>query len=265
MYYELYIDAFFLINFMMDYILLSLVRRMVSCHATRGSVLGGAALGALCTCIIIVIPGINVFVKFILFHGALNILMIKTGLRIGWNKTFLRAFILLYISGFLVGGIMEYLHQYIRVGSLFFALAIAGYFVSLGAFNMLTYLAEKRVRSCRVRLFKNGREYETEALVDTGNRLRDPVTGKPVSIISSEAAKALAIGGWGKELTDTERFWYIPYHSIGKEDGVMPAGALDQIWILKNPLLKIESPIVAVCEANMTADDYEMIMSPDLL
>lgn len=145
--------------------------------------------------------------------------MIKTGLRIRWNKTFLRAYILLYISGFLLGGIMEYFHQYIKVGSLFFALAIAGYSLSLGIWRLLVYLAERKARRCRVRLYKDGREYETEALVDTGNRLRDPVTGKPVSILSEKAAEALAVDVWKKEEAKVSGFWYIPYHSVGKSEG----------------------------------------------
>lgn len=263
MYYELYIDAFFLVNFTMDYILLSLVRRMLSCPATHGSILAGAALGALCTCIITVIPGINVFVKFILFHGVLNILMIKTGLRIGWNKTFLRAYILLYISGFLMGGIMEYLHQYIRVGSLFFVLAIAGYSVSLGIWKLLTYIAERKVRHCRVRLSKDGREYEAEALVDTGNRLRDPMTGKPVSILSQETARIFAADVYDEDAVSG--CWYIPYHTIGNAEGMMQAFSLDYMCVFTDTMLRIEKPVIAICEEYMTADDYEMILNPDLL
>lgn len=38
MYYELYIDVLFLVNFMMDYILLLLVRRMLKCTATHGNI-----------------------------------------------------------------------------------------------------------------------------------------------------------------------------------------------------------------------------------
>lgn len=270
MYYELYIDTFFLVNFMMDYILLSLVRRMLRCHAARGSILAGAALGALCTCMIVIIPGMNVFIKFILFHTVTTIVMIKIGLRIRWDKTFLRAYLLLYISGFLAGGVMGCLRQYLREGSLFFALAAAGYYASLGIWRLLAYLAGRNVRRLRVRLSRRGRECEAQALVDTGNRLRDPVTGKPVSIISPEVAAALGIdlagkGAAGEEEEAGKGFWYIPYHSIGKPEGVMPAVALDAAQVLETPGLYIERPVVAVCEEYLTADEYEMLVNPDLL
>ena len=46
MYYEIYIDVFFLINFMMDYLLLAAVCRMLSMEFKRRRVLLGALMGA---------------------------------------------------------------------------------------------------------------------------------------------------------------------------------------------------------------------------
>ena len=59
MYYELYIDVFFLVNFMMDYLLLRLTGKMMKCSATHGRIIAGAAAGSLCTCAVMVIPGMN--------------------------------------------------------------------------------------------------------------------------------------------------------------------------------------------------------------
>ncbi len=265
-YYELYIDVFFLVNFMMDYILLSLVKKMLKCPATHGSICIGAVAGALCTCVVMIIPGMNAFIKFILFHGIGSILMIKTGLKIRWNKTFLKAYILLYISAFLVGGVMGAFRQYMRSASLFFALAAAGYSLSLGIWNLLSYLAERNVRRCKARLIKGGRECTLEALIDTGNKLRDNITGKPVSIISGETAKKLGIMcGTPQDGGEEAQIRYIPYHSIGKAEGVMPAVALDRMCICRGQEIWIEKPIVAICEEYITTDDYEMLMSPDLL
>ena len=50
MYYELYIDVLFLVNFMMDYILLLLVRRMLKCTATHGNICMGAMTGSFLMC-----------------------------------------------------------------------------------------------------------------------------------------------------------------------------------------------------------------------
>lgn len=258
MHYELYIDVFFLVNFMMDYIVLQVTRKMLKTQTSHVRICIGAASGAVLTCIIIVIPGLNAVVQFVLFHAVVNVVMIKIGLKIGWNKTFLKAYILLYISAFILGGVMEYLHQYIRAGSLFFVLALAGYYVSLGVWNLISYLAGQKAVRCAVRLFAGEKECTVEVLVDTGNRLRDMVTGKPVSIISRDAARKL----WGDDLKGMR---YIPYHTVGKAEGVMPLMVLDKMCVLRKEELWIEKPLVAVGEEQLTSDEYEMIMNPDIL
>ena len=255
MYYELYIDVFFLVNFMMDYLLLRLTGKMMKCSATHGKIVLGAAAGAFCTCIVMVIPGMNTFIRFILLHGTGSILMVKIGLGIGWNKTFVRAYILLYISAFIAGGVMECFRPYVRTASLFFALALTGYFISLGIWNLITYLAKSNMSRCQIRLVKGGQEYTAHALVDTGNRLRDPLTGKPVSIISSKAWEALG----------ADRLRYIPYHSIGKKEGALPVTTLDKMCISGKTEIWVERPVVGLCEEYITADDYEMLVNPDLL
>lgn len=258
MHYELYIDVFFLVNFMMDYILLQVTRTMLRCQTSHMRICLGAVLGAATTCGIIAVPGIPGVVRFILFHAVVNVVMIKTGLKIGWNKLFLKAYVMLYISAFILGGIMEYLHQYIRAGSLFFVLALAGYYVSLGVWNLISYLVRQREVRCSVRLFAEGHECTVEALIDTGNGLRDMVTGKPVSIISKDAAKKL----WGGNLKDVR---YIPYHTVGQTDGVMPLMVLDKMCVKRKEELWIEKPLAAISEEQLTFDEYEMIMNPDIL
>ena len=51
MYYELYVDVFFMVNFTMDAILLILLKKLLACPAGYGRVFAGAATGAAMTCI----------------------------------------------------------------------------------------------------------------------------------------------------------------------------------------------------------------------
>lgn len=54
MHYELYIDLFFLINFLMDYFLLLMVGKMLKCRIRRLRIIAGAMVGAFLTCIFVV-------------------------------------------------------------------------------------------------------------------------------------------------------------------------------------------------------------------
>lgn len=103
MYYELYIDVLFLVNFMMDSLLLLSVNQVLKCPTTRGRIFLGGALGALLTCVVTVVPMPGV-IKLIIFHAVINTFMIKTGLKIKGKKQFWKAFGLLYIAAFLYGG-----------------------------------------------------------------------------------------------------------------------------------------------------------------
>lgn len=260
MYYELYIDVFFLVNFMMDFILLQITRRILRCSATHGRVCLGAAAGALLTCAVVMIPIPYAFIKFILFHGLVNIVMLKAGLKISWDRTFVKAYVVLYISGILVGGVFEYLRQYIKVGSLFFALAVVSYFAVLGIWNFLSYLSRLREYRCEAVLYKDEKVLRVEAVIDTGNSLKDAVTGKPVSIVDESVVKTLIDAGL------PEGIRYIPYHSVGKEAGVMPVITLDKMCVCQKSEKWIDRPLIGICEGQVASDGaYRMILNPDIL
>ena len=64
--------------------------------------------------------------------------------------------------------------------------------------------------------------------------------------------------------SEAVRLRYIPYHSIGKKEGVMHSVTLDKMCI-RNDKQWIAEPMVAICENEMTADKYKMIINPEIL
>ena len=90
MYYELYIDVLFLVNFMMDYLLLLIVKRILKCSATHGNICIGSLAGSFMTCVVIAAPFENTLIKFILFHFVISLLMLKIGLGLSSLEETLR-------------------------------------------------------------------------------------------------------------------------------------------------------------------------------
>ena len=259
MYYELYIDVFFLENFAMDFILLAIVRKMTGCLSAYWRICLGALAGAFLSCLAVALPVPYAFVKLILLHGLANIVMVKIGIQPqGWQEL-VRAWVMLYISGFLIGGVFGFLRQYVRAGSLFLALAVASYYLVSGIWSLVAYLGRQSSYRCRVVLLYGEKSVAVQALIDTGNCLKDEVTGKPVSIIDKNVIKKL----WGEN--DITGIRYISYHSIGKAEGVMPLVTLDGMYVCRKEKEWIEKPLAAICEGDMTADRYEMILNPDVL
>ena len=96
-----------------------------------------------------------------------------------------------------------------------------------------------------------------QALIDTGNCLRDSVTKKPVHIIDAEIAGKLFSSDFLRKVR------YIPYHSIGKNEGLMPLVSLDGMWILKKKKVWIERPMVAISEEPISEEEYRIILNPE--
>lgn len=259
MYYELYVDVLFLVNFMMDYILLLIVRKMLQCTATHGRICIGAAVGSLLTCLVVVLPIPYAVVKLILFHVLVNTCMIRVGLKIKTIRSFLKAIIMLYIGSFLLGGIMEVFRPYVRVGSLFLLIAIIGYYLVVAIWKFISYM--QRWNQCHyvVDLYLGSEKYQIKGMIDTGNGLRDPISGKPVNILDRHTARQLL----GEE--DLKDVRYIPYQSIGKKTGVLPAVQLDRMCIRKDTDCWVEKPLIAISEETISkGGEYEMILNPNL-
>ncbi len=56
MHYEVYIDVLFLTNLRMDFLLLRTVRQLLNCHVSVRRVFTGSAVGAVFTCLLLVLP-----------------------------------------------------------------------------------------------------------------------------------------------------------------------------------------------------------------
>ena len=259
MYYELYIDVLFLVNFMMDSLLLLSVNQVLKCPTTRGRIFLGGALGALLTCVVTVVPMPGV-IKLIIFHAVINTFMIKTGLKIKGKKQFWKAFGLLYIAAFLYGGILQAFHPYARAGSLFFAAAVGSYYLIRGIWKFLIRLRTLQAKICEITLYTSAGEQKVKALIDTGNGLEDSVSREPVSVVDKALAKSI--------LTDDDMkngFHYIPYRTVGKES-IMPVFRIRKMCIHLEEERWIERPVIGVCEEHVSEEEeYQMILNPDLL
>lgn len=258
-YYELYVDVLFLVNFMMDYILLLIVRRMLKCSVTYGRICLGAIIGSALTCLVTILPIPYAIIKVLLFHTVVNGCMVQIGLKIKSIRNLVKSLIMLYIGGFLLGGILESFHQYVRFGSLFFAVSLGGYYLVLGAWKFISYIQRWNCYHCDVILYLGEKTYLLKGMIDTGNGLCDPLSGKPVSILNRESAKEL----FAKENVCNLR--YVPYCTIGKKEGVLPTFQIDRMCIRQEREHWVELPLIGISEEMISVGrEYDMIINPNL-
>lgn len=111
----------------------------------------------------------------------------------------------------------------------------------------------------QVRLFLNGRSKEFTAMEDSGNRLVEPVTGKPVSIIAAADVKEFG--------SEPAGVLMIPYRAVGTKSGMLPGILFDRMEITdgENRSVRIDRPVVAVSkEPLFFRKDFTMILPESL-
>ena len=260
MYYTLYIDELFLENLLLDYFLLTVIGRVLKLPAGRLRRLLGAALGSLGLCLLYVFSLERTWIGAVLLYGAIAGLMVGVGLHPGSRGLFGKAAVLLYLCSFLLGGIFQWLQTGFSVPAypfLFFSL-ISFWILSAGM-NWLMRLQRKESRTARVTLYFHGRNICLKGLFDTGNALRDPVFGKPVSILEEKRQKELC---QGEEVI----FYPIPFHSIGKSHGLLPAFYADsmRLELPDGRQYEISRPLLGVTKEPLSSEkEYEIILHPE--
>ena len=267
MQYELYVDSLFLVNFVMNLYLLLLVDRSTLRTATPGRLLLGAAAGGVCGLLPFLISGSGLFGMMGLnLFGTLGMLFITfpvKGLRM-----FLKLLERLILYSFCMGGALLFLIRSFPS----FRQYLTGIFGILGVggccFLFLLIFSESRERQnslCHAILCCGGRQVEVTALVDSGNSLIEPISGKPVCIIEKQVLDSL------KELLPYG-CRAIPYHSIGTRLGILEGYLLPELHLEIHGINKrfrkvwiAASPQGINSGETSMADSVKMIISPRLL
>lgn len=273
--YELYLDVLFLVNFMMDYLILLLSSRILKSHSTYVRILFGALVGAILTCIVIVSAIQSRVIVFILFHLVINSLMIVISLRVKTLATYLKALISLYIASVLLGGVFQLFSQYVTLGSLFFGLAILSYYLVKGIWIFIEQLGKYNQEYYPIELYIGEKVIKVIGLMDTGNSLIDPVSHKPVCILDKDIAKVEGLT-YSQRLNEQDTLresgqkesmfmeHIIPYNTISDE-GFLVAITIDKLLIGGSKNQWVNKPIIAFSKGAISKNGtYQMILHPQL-
>lgn len=267
MYYELYADSLFLVNFVMNLYLLLLVNNSTLRTATRKRLILGAGVGALLYFLPLLCRGPVWFRLLVgMPPGCIAMILVAFGVRS--INAFFRILERLLAYSLLMGGAMLFVIKSFPALRKF----TAGMWGILGMGALLYllsgYIREKRKNRdclCRVTLICKGSQMTVTALLDSGNSLVEPISGKPVSIIEKDVISSL----WKEE---PRLYRAIPYHSIGRKRGILKGYLLPEIRIETGGVTKsCRETYVAVCEEYIQAEENDggnpvkMILNPMLL
>lgn len=282
MYYEVYIDVVFVTNLLMDYILLRLVGKIFRCRRTRGRYLLAASVGALFSCFILYVQMDGFLPVVILLHGACAMGMIRLGLGLKKGSLLVKAMLAMYFTAFLLGGFMEAAAAGNELTwKMFVLFAISAYLGLSGFIYLSDSIRAQRKNIYPVTLSFQGKVQSAYGYYDTGNLLSDPVSGAPVSVMKTELLETMLPG----ELFDglkhlnespgesesTELVLlkprFLPYRTVGHEDGVMLTITLEDLCIhTPGEVVHISGPVFALAfEPSALGNEYKVLLNSRLL
>ena len=254
-----YVDALFALNGALNYLMLLGSARLGGAPICRGRFLASAALGGLYA-VACVVPGL------LFLSGAPMKCLVFAAMILcafGWKKTSLKLGLLFLLLSFAFCGVVMVMLNVLGVSLLL--LNGAAYYPVSGRVLVLTaaavYLLARLVFSrlaehtgselVPVELTAGERTVHLTALRDTGNTLKDPVTGKSVLVAEWQTVRGLLPAPVGAALTAGQfarpeellpqlarsaaggRWRLIPYRTVGNTGGLLLAMRCDRVKVGK--------------------------------
>lgn len=222
-----YLDIVILLNFLVDFLLLLGANRLCGYPPGPGRVALAAGLGGLYggACLL---PGFGFLGNW--FWRLVSLVLISW-IAFGGGKSTLRRGVVFIFLTMALGGAVTVLGS----GGFW------GLVTSAGAVCLLCVLGFRggigRNSYVPVELSYGGKNLRLTALQDTGNTLRDPVTGRPVLVVNAETARVLTGLSQQQLRSPVESMGaipglrLIPYHTVGQESGMLLALRLPQVRI----------------------------------
>lgn len=231
--YEFYLDVFWVTNFVMDFFALAAARCLKKGHGPLYRLALASAFGSTGSALLFLMLRHYVLYQ-VLIYLLINPLMIFIGWRIGSVREFFKDYLLVYLVMWLLGGIMNWGGNTITGSRYFWLWALLGCGICMIVLHLLDARREENL-ICDILLQTPEQNLSLKGFVDTGNLLMDPLVNQPVHIIREDVLES--------ELKKEElSIRYIPYHSLGQEQGLLPVVTLKGMYISKAGNKKAEAP-----------------------
>ena len=159
---------------------------------------------------------------------------------------------------------------------------IVGFIITYIAFKIIKNKATKEEMIYKLKIKINDKTVEVNALLDTGNKLKDPITLVPVIVIEKQKLYNFLpeeilenidkiIGGDSDKLIEENikymsKFRVIPYNSIGKQNGLMLGFKADEVKIIIDEEERtIKNTIIGIFNQSFNSQTYSALISLEII
>jgi len=256
---NVYLDLVFLLNFFIDSLLLWSVNIVLKRNVRIKRIFLGGLVGSCST--IFLFFRLN-SIELFLFKFLISILMILTCFSFHTLKETLYNFAYLYFISILLGGFFYYLNlefSYNVIRNLFVPndknknvplLLLVTPFILYGYVRQSMKRKKRNTNIYCIELFEGKKKYQYTGYLDTGNKLYDPYSKRPVHLLYDPNYKC----------SKKQKIIYVPYQGLGVS-GVIPCVFFDKMVIDgEKELVKV---LVGFSKKAFQIEGIQMILQGD--
>lgn len=293
----IYLDVILLENLCMNYIILFATGLVNKVKIKQWRIIVSSIIGGVYS-IFSFAPIAKIYSSLIL-KILLSIVMIYIAFKPKNSKLLFKQLILFYLISFAFGGCAFALLYFVKpqdilmrngvfTGTYPIKIAvlggILGFVIVNIAFKVVKGKISKKDMFCEVQIFFQDKSVTIKAMIDTGNLLKDPISGMPVVVVEAKQLEKLIPTSMIENLNkivsgeeqiqvdeiDTEyssKFRVIPFSSLGKQNGLLLGFKADKLVILLEEEQKtLTQVIIGIYDKSLTKNGaYTGLIGLDIL
>lgn len=290
-----YLDIILIENICMNCIILLATGLIVKNKIKGIRILLSSLLGSIYA-VISYITKIEIY-STIIMKVILSIAMIYIAFKPKNLKQTLKELLIFYLTSFAFGGCAFALLYFIKpqniltkngvyIGTYPLKVAILGGIVGFIVINISFKIIKGRINKksifCDIEIYLNNNVSKVHALVDTGNLLKEPITGNSVIVVEKQKLynlipnnildniEEIMYGNKNLENIDSEyisKLRLIPFSSLGMPNGMLIGAKVDKIKIkFEEEDIYVENVIAGIYNKSLTKNGlYNALIGLDLL
>lgn len=291
----IYIDIIIVENLIMNYIILYATGIISKDKISYTRIFFASLIGAIYAVTEYILK-LNIYSN-ILIKIILSIIIVYVAFYPQNVKKMYKQLVMFYVTTFTFGGVATYLIYVLKpqniiikngmyVGTyvlkVIFLGAIVGTAILFVAFKLAKNKITKKDMICKIKIKINGKEKVLDAMVDTGNMLKEPITGTPVAVVERTSlydllpkeilnnTESILGGDFGKipEYIKNEyipKLKIIPFASLGRQNGMLVGIKPEKIEVINEQKEKNKNAIIGIYNKSLTKKgEYKALIGLEL-
>lgn len=288
----IYLDLIFLENIFMNSIIIYATVIILKKEIKILRILLGSLVGAIYACVYY-ISNMEIYSNVVL-KIILSLVIVYISFGSNGLKEFFREVLIFYLTSFTFGGVTFALLYFISPGNILLENGtlmgtyplkmiliggLIGFFIIIISFKCIKNKLSKKDMLCNISIvFKEGK-VDINAIIDTGNFLKEPLTGKPVIIVEKDVLKKVIPENIldymeeiksGSKIIDNKyisKIRLIPFSALGTENGLLLGIKPENFYInYQGKIMENKDIIVGIYNKKLSKNNkYNALVGLDII